>query len=140
MQNILQTARELTKNSIITVFGCGGDRDKTKRPAMGQIAGDYSNFTIITSDNPRSEDPLKICAEIEKGLLKSKQLGKYIIIPDRYEAIKYALNMCKKGDLVLIAGKGHETGQVIGNKVLPFDDREVVKKFLDTGLLKKIQK
>ncbi|MFH0925810.1 MAG: UDP-N-acetylmuramoyl-L-alanyl-D-glutamate--2,6-diaminopimelate ligase, partial [bacterium] len=131
LKNVLQAARELTKKRVITVFGCGGDRDKGKRPLMGEVAGEYSDYVIITSDNPRSEDPLMIIDEIEKGVLKSRGSKGYIIIPDRYEAIKYALDMVHEGDMLLIAGKGHETGQLIRNNILPFDDREVAREILN---------
>jgi UDP-N-acetylmuramoyl-L-alanyl-D-glutamate--2,6-diaminopimelate ligase len=121
--------REFSKGRIITVFGCGGDRDRGKRPIMGKISTELSDFTIITSDNPRGEDPEAIIREIEKGAVGKN----YMKIPDRQEAIKAALSIAKKGDAVLIAGKGHETYQIIGDKKIHFDDREIAKEFLYGG-------
>lgn len=121
--NILKTARELGPSQIITVFGCGGDRDRTKRAPMGEIAGEYSDHVIITSDNPRNEDPLKIIHEIEAGV--GEQPGSYEVIPDRREAIFRAVARAASGDVVIIAGKGHETYQLIGENKFHFDDREV---------------
>ena len=121
--NTLQTARELTKGRIITVFGCGGDRDKTKRAPMGEVAGRHSDLVIVTSDNPRTENPLQIIEEIEVGL---KPTGcEYLAISDRREAIYRAMARADKDDVVLIAGKGHETYQIIGNDKFHFDDREI---------------
>lgn len=121
--NTLTTARDLTEGRIITVFGCGGDRDKTKRAPMGRIAGEYSDQVLITSDNPRTEDPLKIIEEIEAGI---KETGtEYSKVPDRREAIFRAIGHAQSGDVVLIAGKGHENYQIIGNDKFDFDDRTV---------------
>jgi len=126
--NTLKTARELTEGRIITVFGCGGDRDKTKRKPMGEIAGKYSNFVIITSDNPRTEDPLKIIREAEVGV---KETGtEYLAISDRRNAIYQAIARARAGDVVIIAGKGHENYQIIGSEKFHFDDREVAKEAL----------
>lgn len=127
--NTLRTARDLTAGKIITVFGCGGDRDKTKRIPMGQVAGHHSDLVFITSDNPRTEDPLKIIAEIEKGV--SETGTGYVAISDRREAIHRAVAAAKSGDVVIIAGKGHETYQVIGNDKFHFDDREVAAEALE---------
>lgn len=121
--NILKTARDLTPARIITVFGCGGDRDRTKRRPMGEIAGEYSDYVVITSDNPRNEDPLKIIEEIEAGV--SGRTSDYEVIPDRREAIFRAIAMARKNDVVIIAGKGHENYQLIGDNKFHFDDREV---------------
>ncbi|MEQ1644410.1 MAG: UDP-N-acetylmuramoyl-L-alanyl-D-glutamate--2,6-diaminopimelate ligase [Pyrinomonadaceae bacterium] len=121
--NTLQTARELTDGKIITVFGCGGDRDRTKRVPMGEVAGELSDQVIITSDNPRNEDPLKIIAEIEVGL-KAKTAN-YEVISDRRDAIYRAVAMATSNDVVIIAGKGHENYQIIGGDKFHFDDREV---------------
>ncbi|QYO67339.1 UDP-N-acetylmuramoyl-L-alanyl-D-glutamate--2,6-diaminopimelate ligase [Leptolyngbya sp. 7M] len=121
--NTLKTAKELATARIITVFGCGGDRDKTKREPMGRIAGEYSDLAIITSDNPRTEDPLKIISEIEVGVKASG--GNYVAISDRREAIRLAINAAAPNDVVIIAGKGHENYQIIGNDKFHFDDREV---------------
>ncbi|KAB3533198.1 UDP-N-acetylmuramoyl-L-alanyl-D-glutamate--2,6-diaminopimelate ligase [Alkaliphilus serpentinus] len=124
LENVLKAAKEFTKNKLITVFGCGGDRDQTKRPVMGEIAGKYSDFSIITSDNPRSEDPYVILSMIEEGIKRTK--GNYIIIEDRKEAIREAVKMAEAGDLIVIAGKGHETTQIVKDRVLVFDDKQVV--------------
>ncbi|MBC7898980.1 MAG: UDP-N-acetylmuramoyl-L-alanyl-D-glutamate--2,6-diaminopimelate ligase [Saprospiraceae bacterium] len=121
--NTLKTARALTKGRIITVFGCGGDRDKTKRKPMGEVAGRNSDFVIITSDNPRTEDPLKIIDEVAAGLQGIET--KYLVVPDRRDAIFQAVGRASENDVVLIAGKGHETYQMIGNEKFHFDDREV---------------
>ena len=126
--NTLKTARDLTSGRIITVFGCGGDRDKTKRAPMGRAAGKYSDLAIITSDNPRTEDPLKIIAEVEAAV---KETGTpYLAIPDRREAIRQAVAKARAGDVIIIAGKGHETYQIIGNDKFHFDDREVAAEAL----------
>lgn len=129
LENILKTARSITQKRLITVFGCGGDRDKTKRPLMGEIAAKYSDFCIVTSDNPRSEDPKAIIDDIVPGLLKVEN-SRYAVVVDRREAIRHAVYMAKPGDIVIIAGKGHETYQLIGDKVLDFDDRKVAADFL----------
>ena len=121
--NTLKTAKDLTKGRIITVFGCGGDRDKTKREPMGRIAGEYSDLVFITSDNPRTEDPLKIIQAIEIGVKETGTL--YFAVSDRREAIFKAVAEAKPNDVVIIAGKGHETYQIIGNDKFHFDDREV---------------
>jgi len=121
LENVLKTVRQFAKKKIFVVVGCGGDRDKTKRPVMAQIACKYADYPIFTSDNPRSEDPLAILREMEKGV----EGERYACIPDRREAIKTAIFRAKAGDVVLIAGKGHETYQIIGNEVHHFDDREV---------------
>ncbi len=126
--NTLQTARDLTDGRIITVFGCGGDRDKSKRKPMGEIAGEYSDIAVITSDNPRSEDPLKIISEIEIGV-KEKDVV-YEVIPDRREAIYRAIALAKPNDVVIIAGKGHENYQLVGGNKFHFDDREVAAEAL----------
>ena len=121
--NTLRTARELTSGRVITVFGCGGDRDKTKRLPMGRAAGEHSDLVFITSDNPRTEDPLRIISEIEGGV---KETGaRYFSVPDRREAIQRAISSAIAGDVVIIAGKGHETYQIVGNDKFHFDDREV---------------
>ncbi len=121
--NTLQTARQLTNGRIITVFGCGGDRDKTKREPMGRIAGENSDVVFITSDNPRTEDPLKIIEEIEIGLKKTGT--EFESISDRRDAVHRAIREAESNDVVIIAGKGHETYQIIGNDKFHFDDREV---------------
>lgn len=123
--NTLKTARELTEGRIITVFGCGGDRDRTKRKPMGEVAGNYSDLVIVTSDNPRTEDPIKIIGEIEVGLKESG--SPYLANSDRREAIHHAISKAKRGDVVIIAGKGHETYQIIGGDKFHFDDREIAQ-------------
>jgi UDP-N-acetylmuramoyl-L-alanyl-D-glutamate--2,6-diaminopimelate ligase len=129
LQNILTTAREYAKGRILTLFGCGGDRDRTKRPVMGEIAGRISHVCIITSDNPRSEDPMSIINEIIPGVKKSG--GNYEIIPDRREAIKAVLSIARDNDVVVIAGKGHETYQVLKDKSIHFDEREIISEILE---------
>ncbi|KNZ70476.1 UDP-N-acetylmuramyl tripeptide synthetase [Thermincola ferriacetica] len=130
LENVLSAAREFTKGRLITVFGCGGDRDRTKRPIMGEVSAKLSDFTVLTSDNPRSESPAEILRDIEEGVKPIIGPENYTVIEDRKEAIRHALNMAKTGDVVVIAGKGHETYQIIGTKVLPFDDREVAIEIL----------
>ncbi len=127
--NVLKTARELTSGKIITVFGCGGDRDKTKRGPMGEVAGRNSDFVIITSDNPRTENPLKIIEEIEVGVQKTD--CEYQIVSDRRDAIFQALKKAKTSDVVLIAGKGHENYQIIGDDKFDFDDRKIASEALE---------
>lgn len=131
--NVLKTARALTDKRVITVFGCGGDRDKSKRRPMGEIAGRFSDLVVVTSDNPRTEDPLKIIQEIETGLTGTN--AEYITIPDRREAIFRAVAEARIGDVVLIAGKGHETYQIVGDQKYHFDDREAAREALDERLL-----
>jgi len=128
LENLLTTARGITKNKLITVFGCGGDRDRTKRPIMGSIAGKYSDYSVITSDNPRTEDPNTIIAEVEKGMIEVSH--SYMIEPSRRAAIAAAIALAGAGDVVVIAGKGHEDYQLIGGQVLSFDDRKVVREIL----------
>ncbi|MBK9527117.1 MAG: UDP-N-acetylmuramoyl-L-alanyl-D-glutamate--2,6-diaminopimelate ligase [Acidobacteria bacterium] len=127
--NTLKTARELTDGKIITVFGCGGDRDRTKRVPMGEIAGELSDHVVITSDNPRNEDPLKIIAEIEVGV-KAKTEN-YEVISDRRDAIHRSVSLATANDVVIIAGKGHENYQIIGGDKFHFDDREVAIEALE---------
>jgi len=123
--NVLRTAREVVKGRIITVFGCGGDRDRTKRAPMGEAAGALSDVVILTSDNPRTEDPERILCDVEEGIKKTGM--PYRKIPDRSEAIHAAIAEARSGDLVLIAGKGHEDYQIIGREVFHFDDKEVAR-------------
>lgn len=127
LYNILCSLREITKGRIITVFGCGGDRDKSKRCKMGSIAGQYSDIAVVTSDNPRTENPLLIINDILCGMEKSK--SKIAVIENRRQAIEFALKKARKGDVVLLAGKGHETYQIIGNSKIHFDEREVVREY-----------
>ncbi len=126
LSNVLQTAREVAgAGRVITVFGCGGDRDKTKRAPMGEIAATLSDVAIVTSDNPRTEDPEAIIRDIEAGLKKTGR--DYIHLTDRREAIFRAIQEARRGDIVVIAGKGHETYQIIGAETIHFDDREVAR-------------
>ncbi|MCM8781841.1 MAG: UDP-N-acetylmuramoyl-L-alanyl-D-glutamate--2,6-diaminopimelate ligase [Candidatus Omnitrophica bacterium] len=136
LENVLTALRGITKNRLILVFGCGGDRDTLKRPRMGKVASRLSDYFFITSDNPRSEDPLTIAKEIEKGI--DKHFKNYKIILERFEAIREAVNIARKGDIILIAGKGHEKYQIIGAKTIPFSDREVAEQILSKkGLMTK---
>lgn len=128
LENVLTTIKEFAKGKIITVFGCGGDRDKSKRPIMGEIAGKYSDIAIITSDNPRTEDPQTIIDEVESGLVKTG--CHYEKIVDRATGIRRGLEIAKKDDIVLIAGKGHEDYQVIGKVKIHLDDREIVRDYI----------
>ncbi len=138
LENLLKTARQICTRRLITVFGCGGDRDRTKRPVMGEIAALYSDLPVITSDNPRTEDPAQIMAAIEKGVLKGLKKGDYLVIADRSEAIRQALELAKKNDVVVIAGKGHEDYQIIGTQKYPFDDRlEAIKNLKAMGFKQK---
>ena len=132
LENVLSTLVALKEGRIWVVLGCGGDRDKTKRPIMGKIAGQYADEVIITSDNPRSEDPVTIIEGIEAGVLSSAKAVKII---DRKDAIHYALSQASAQDIVLIAGKGHENYQQIGHQRLHFSDQEVVRSYLDTVTL-----
>ena len=124
LENILKTANEFVKGKIITVFGCGGDRDRTKRPIMGEIAGKLSDYCIITSDNPRTEDPALILDDVEVGIKRTN--CEYVKMVDRKQAIFEAVSMAKEGDVVVIAGKGHENYQIFKDKTIHFDDVEVV--------------
>jgi UDP-N-acetylmuramoyl-L-alanyl-D-glutamate--2,6-diaminopimelate ligase len=128
LRRLLLAVRDLTDRKIILVFGAGGDRDRGKRAPMGKVAGTLSDIAIATSDNPRSEDPEAILAEVEVGLVASGAT-KYLKIPDRREAIRTAVDLANPGTIVVIAGKGHERVQVIGNRSIPFDDREVAAEF-----------
>ncbi|MEG2212629.1 MAG: UDP-N-acetylmuramoyl-L-alanyl-D-glutamate--2,6-diaminopimelate ligase [Clostridiales bacterium] len=129
LSNVLTSARELTQRRLISVFGCGGNRDSGKRPIMGRIAGSLSDVAIITSDNPRFEDPLEIIDQIERGM--KEVCTNYLVEPSRADAIAMALKLAEAGDMVVIAGKGHENYQIIGNAKHHFDDRETVRTILD---------
>ena len=128
LENVINCVKGFAEGRTITLFGCGGDRDATKRPIMGEIAGRSSDLSIITSDNPRTEDPEKIVREIEAGMKKTD--GEYVLITDRREAIGYALSIAKKGDVIILAGKGQETYQIIGREKFDFDERIEVYKHL----------
>jgi len=129
LENILSTVKSFVPGRLISVFGCGGDRDRTKRPQMGQISGKIADFTIITSDNPRTEEPAAIISDIEEGIKLTK--GQYITIEDRTEAIRYAMRNARSGDIIVLAGKGHETYQMFKDKTIHYDEREIVKDILD---------
>jgi UDP-N-acetylmuramoyl-L-alanyl-D-glutamate--2,6-diaminopimelate ligase len=143
LRQVLQNLTEFRKKRIITVFGCGGNRDRGKRPLMGKAATDFSDLTIVTSDNPRLEDPIAIITEIESGIDQNKVkkitadqleinngIHSYMIIPERKKAIEKAINIARKGDIILIAGKGHEDYQIMGTNKTPFDDRVVARQAL----------
>jgi UDP-N-acetylmuramoyl-L-alanyl-D-glutamate--2,6-diaminopimelate ligase len=140
LKNLLETARPLAPGRIITVFGCGGDRDRTKRPLMGAVAARLSDVVVVTSDNPRSENPADILEQIKRGIVspddRARARGgqrdvRCLTIVDRKEAIERAVREANPGDLILIAGKGHEKYQVIGERVLPFDDVDVARTALE---------
>ncbi len=128
LENVLQAARQFVSNRLITVFGCGGDRDRSKRPLMGTVAGKLSDYTIVTSDNPRSEEPVAIIEDILAGIKQCT--ADYKVVINRRDAIAYALDYAKEGDTVIIAGKGHETYQEIKGKTFDFDDKAVVRELL----------
>ena len=126
--NVINAIRGFAKGRIVTLFGCGGDRDASKRPIMGKIAGELSDFCIVTSDNPRTEDPEKIIKQVVEGVKQTDCY--YEVITNRFSAIEYALDHAKKNDIILLAGKGHETYQVLGKDTIKFDEREIVQKLL----------
>jgi UDP-N-acetylmuramoyl-L-alanyl-D-glutamate--2,6-diaminopimelate ligase len=133
LDKVLRSARELTPGRLIVVFGCGGDRDRSKRPLMGEVAARLADFAVVTADNPRSESLAAIIDEIRPGLARAGAHPgtQYVEIPDRREAIRHALAMASAGDTVVVAGKGHESYQVIGNRTFEFDDRVVARELLD---------
>lgn len=139
--NILNTARKFTKGNLIVVFGCGGDRDKSKRPIMGEIATNLSDFAVITSDNPRTEAPGAIINDIINGVSKNN----YMVIENRKEGIKKAIELAKEGDVIVIAGKGHEDYQILKDKTIHFDEKEIIDHILKelykwrTWILMKLQ-
>lgn len=129
LENVLRSLSSYKKRRLITVFGCGGDRDKGKRPQMAEIAGIFSDFVVVTSDNPRSEEPRQIADQVCSGF--PERFKNHVVTLDRRKAIRQALLMARENDIVLLAGKGHETVQVIGNEALPFSDREEAERVLD---------
>ena len=129
LESILQAVKSYTRGRVISVFGCGGDRDNAKRPIMGAISGKIANYTIITSDNPRTENPEAIVKEIEEGIKKTN--ARYECIVDRTEAIKKAIKMANKNDIIVLAGKGHETYQEINHEKHHYDEREIIKQVID---------
>jgi UDP-N-acetylmuramoyl-L-alanyl-D-glutamate--2,6-diaminopimelate ligase len=143
LEKCLECLRELTRGRVLVVFGCGGDRDRSKRPLMGKVAAALGDVVILTSDNPRSEKPEMILRDIEIGVIASgasrmavpgdpgrTHAHSYTVEPDRRQAIGLALSWAHPGDMVLIAGKGHETYQIVGKDIRPFDDRAVVREIL----------
>ena len=127
LKNLLATVRSVTSGRLIVVFGCGGDRDPSKRPLMGQVAADGADIVIVTSDNPRSENPVRIIEEILQGVGRKHCMA----IVDRTEAIRYALGIAREGDTVILAGKGHEDYQVLKDKMIHYDEREIVESLLE---------
>jgi UDP-N-acetylmuramoyl-L-alanyl-D-glutamate--2,6-diaminopimelate ligase len=132
LRNVLEVAREICKGRVILAFGCGGDRDRTKRPKMGEVAAALADFSILTSDNPRTEDPECILLDIEIGVQRAGKTkhDEYEVITDRADAIRWAIGLARPGDLVMVAGKGHEDYQIFGTRRVHFDDREVVRAVL----------
>ena len=128
LENVLRAARELSPRRLISVFGCGGNRDNAKRPIMGRIAGSLSDVAIITSDNPRFEEPMAIIEQIERGI--KEVCTNYLVEASRADAIAMALKLAEPGDMVVIAGKGHEDYQIVGDTKQHFDDRETVRQIL----------
>ena len=127
LENVLRTAKQFVTGRLIVVFGCGGDRDRTKRPIMGELAARYADRVIVTSDNPRSEEPQSIIDQILAGITTSEAGKKTEAITDRLSAIKHAMAMALPGDVLLLAGKGHETYQILADRTIHFDDREIVR-------------
>lgn len=132
LKNVVSTVKEFTTGRLITVFGCGGDRDRTKRPQMGMIAASLSDICVVTSDNPRTEDPNRIIEDVLAGMRGSA--AQCIVEPDRRKAIEQALALARPGDFVVVAGKGHETYQIFKDRTIHFDDREVVREFFEEKL------
>jgi UDP-N-acetylmuramoyl-L-alanyl-D-glutamate--2,6-diaminopimelate ligase len=130
LENVLQSAKSLTKSRLIVVFGCGGNRDRGKRPIMGGIATRLGDIAVVTSDNPRKEDPVAIIDEILTGI-PAESRDRVVVEPDRYSAIKRALEIAAAGDVVVVAGKGHEDYQIFADQTIHFDDREVVREILE---------
>lgn len=126
LENILKTAREFTKGRLISVYGCGGDRDRTKRPIMGKVGSDLSDIAIVTSDNPRTEKPALIIKDVLEGIEKDN----YIVVEERREAIKKAMEIAKENDVIVVAGKGHEDYQILKDKTIHFDEREVIEEII----------
>ena len=128
LENVLSAARGFAKGRVVALFGCGGDRDRTKRPKMGRIAADMADFVIVTSDNPRTEEPEAIIREILAGM--EGTATPYAVVPNRIEAIRYAMDHAQPGDVIILAGKGHETYQIIGHEKRHLDEREVVADYV----------
>lgn len=133
LENVLRAARQITEGRVIAVFGCGGDRDKRKRPVMGRISAQLADLTVITNDNPRSEEPSSILEQILKGHQAAQRegaQGQAVVEPDRARGIEMAIGWARAGDTVIIAGKGHETYQVFADRTEDFDDRQVAAEML----------
>ena len=128
LENVLTSARGFAQGRVVVLFGCGGDRDRTKRPKMGRIASDLADFVIVTSDNPRTEDPEAIIQEILAGMTDTAT--PYAVVPDRVAAIRYAMDHARRGDVIILAGKGHETYQIVGREKRHLDEREVVADYI----------
>lgn len=128
LENIISSLQEIAKGRVVTVFGCGGDRDKTKRPKMGKIAAELSDYCVVTSDNPRSEDPHSIIEDILEGMKGVST--PYTVVENRKEAIRFAMEHAQKDDIILLAGKGHETYQILPTGTIHFDEREAVAQIL----------
>ena len=128
LENLLSTLKEYRPERLVCLFGCGGNRSKLRRFEMGEVSGNYANLTIITSDNPRFEDPMDIIADIRTGISRTK--GEYIEIPDRKEAIRYAIKNGQPGDIIVLAGKGHEDYQEIKGVKYPMDERDLIRDIL----------
>ncbi len=128
LENIISSLKEISAGRVVTVFGCGGDRDKTKRPKMGRVAAELSDFCVVTSDNPRSEEPIKIIDDILEGMKDIKT--PYKVVENRKEAIRWAMENAQSGDIILLAGKGHETYQILPTGTIHFDEREAVREIL----------
>ncbi len=126
LENILNTAREFTKGRLISVYGCGGDRDRTKRPIMGKVGSNLSDIAIITSDNPRTEDPKLIIKDVLEGIERDN----YIVVEGRRDAIRKAMEIAKENDVIVVAGKGHEDYQILKDKTIHFDEREVIEELI----------
>jgi UDP-N-acetylmuramyl-tripeptide synthetase len=133
LRNLLETVRGLKPGRVITLFGCGGDRDRTKRPLMGAVAARLSDAIVVTSDNPRSEPPEAIIEEVLRGVNGGRRVERHVVV-DRREAIARALELAGPGDVVVIAGKGHETSQVLRDRSVPFDDRQIARDLLQRSL------
>lgn len=125
LENVLQTSKEFAERKVYVVVGCGGDRDRTKRPLMADVAVKYADHALFTSDNPRTEDPVQILDDMTSHLTEEE--ATFEVIVDRTEAIKHAVKLAQKDDIILIAGKGHETYQIIGKKKFDFDDRQIAR-------------
>ena len=130
LANVLRAVRAVTAGRLLTVFGCGGDRDRGKRPLMGAVAAELADFAVLTSDNPRSEDPLAIIAEVVAGV-PAERRERVVVEPDRRAAVRRALREARAGDSLVIAGKGHEPYQILGSETIHFDDREVAAEELE---------